>query len=397
MKKKTVFTIIFVLIVALVIGAGFYYFNKIKPESKPNKFSYDLKDEAFSQNAQEIEGKLYKSDIKGVFYTLNPTKYYLVENGKATPIKTAGTIKTSISDISYNFNFTIPYINIKGERFGVAEWSKPDSAGVYTYAFATLKNMPKAFGSEYENLLLVDSENGSKAACERAFSEAFALTKDGKSGGQVLDTRNRTIDKSGKLRTDWFVYTIDSVKHGLYFSGRLYSQNKENPTFDLCKITSGEDKVLAKNVNGTWLGFSDGGIYYIKRAGLTINSVCLKGGKHTTSASVKAPLSEVKIKENYAFFDMKLINLFDGVITPLNFKKVYDFSASGADILIVGKENNREGEKFKVQKIMYLSKENSAALYANNIMSENTSCELANSSIITEKDGKTHIISLELI
>ena len=128
-----------------------------------------------------------------------------------------------------------------------------------------------------------------------------------------------------------------------------------------------------------------------------MSTVCLKNGKHKKVANINAELSEIKIKEGYAFSDMKLINLFNGEITPLNFKKVYDFSANGSELLIAGKEENREGEKFKVQKIMYLTKGESGVFYANNIMSENTSCELAGKSVLTEKDGKTHIISLELI
>lgn len=395
MKKKTVFTIIFVLIVALAIGAGLYYLKKTEPE--PKKFSYDLKDEVFFENAQQIKGKLYKSDIEDVFYTLSPTKYYLVKNGKATPIKATGTFKTSVSDTAFTFSFTIPYITVKGERFGVAQCNSANPDSIYNYAFAVLKKMPKGLGSDYENLLLIDTHDNGKSATERTYSEAFALTKNAKSASQLLDTRNRTVESSGKLRTDWFVYTLDSVKHGLYFSGRDYSQNSQRPNYDLYKFASGADKVLAKNVGGTWLGFSDGGIYYLKLGNASFSSVCLKNGKHKKAANISAEISETKIKEGYAFSDMKLINLFDGVITPLNFKKVYDFSADGSALLIVGKEENRESEKFKVQKTMYLTQGDSGAFYANNIMSENTSCELAGGAIITEKEGKTHIISLELI
>ena len=397
MKKRTVFTIIFVFVAALAAATGFYYLNKNKAEPKPEKFSYDLKDESFFKNAQIIDCKLYKSDIKGVFYTLNPIKYYFVENGKATPIKPSGTLKTTVSDTAFSFNFTIPFINYKGERFGVAVWSKGGSGSIYTYAFALLKKMPKAAGSDYENLVLVDTNKSDKSASERDYSEAFAVSKSGKSGGQLLDTRNRTVDKSGKLRTDWFVYSAESLKHGCYLSGRFYSQNAQNPNYDLCKITSGEDKVLAKKVNSTKLYFFNGAVYYLKQAGKTFNSICYKNGEHKKVASVNAGLGETEIKDNYAFCDMKLINLLNAEITPLNFKKVYDYSPDGSDMLIVGKEENREGEAFKVQKIMYLSHSGSAVLYANNIMSENTSCELVNSSVITEKDGKTHIISLELI
>ncbi len=399
MKKKTVFTIIFVMLAVLAISAGFYYLNKNtpKPEPKPKKFSYDLKDEVFFKNARTIDAKLYKSDIDGVFYTLNPTKYYLVENGKATPIKPAGTLKTTVSDTAFRINFTIPYINIRGERFGVAVWSKPQSGGVYNYAFALLKKMPGAMGSKYENLVLVDTNKSNLSAAERVYSEAFAISKSGECGGQVLDTRNRTVEASGKLRTDWFVYTAESVKHGCYFSGRFYSQNTEKPDYDLYKIASGEDKILAKKVNGTWLGFSGGGIYCLKQSGKSLKSVCLKDGRQKQAASLPASAEKVIIKGNFAFYDMKLVSLINGKITPLNFKKVYDFSARGSELLIAGKEENREGDTFKVQKLMYLSKEKSAVLFANNIMSESSCCELAAGSAITQKEGKTHIISLDLI
>lgn len=397
MKKKTVFTIIFVLVSAIAVAAGFYYFNKTKPEPKPETFTYDLKDDVFAENAQTIDGKLYKSDIDGVFYTLNPTKYYLVKNGGATPIKLTGTIKTSVSDTAFSFSFSIPYIDIKGERFGVAQWDNSGADSIYTYAFAVLKKMPKGVGSDYENLLLIDTHNNGKSAVEREYSEAFQMEKSGKSGAQLLDMRNRTVEATGKLRTDWFVYTLASVKHGLYFSGRDYSQNLETPNYDLCKFASGERKILAKNVNSSWLGFSDGGIYYLKQGSSAFNSICLKAGKHKKVVSVAGKAGETKIKEGYAFSDMKLINLFSGEITPLNFKKVYDFSAKGEDVVIVGKEENREGKSFKVQKIMYISSESTKVLFANNIMDETTSCELGAQSLITEKDGKTHIISLELI
>lgn len=395
MKKKTVFTIIFVIIAALGIAAGFYFLNKPKPE--PQKFTYDLKDEEFLKNAQIINSKLYKSDIDGIFYSLAPTKYYLVKNGKAAPIAPSGTLKISVSDTAFKFNFTIPYINLKGERFGVGEWTSSDSGGIYTYAFAVLKKMPKAVGSDYENLLLIDTDNNKKSVSERTFSEAFQISKSGKSGGQLLDTRNRTVESSGKLRTDWFVYGTQALKHGCYFSGRAYSQNIESPNYDLYKFAQGEDKLLAKNVNSAWLGFSGGGIYYLKQSETNFKSVCLKNGKHEKRAEIEGKIAQTKIKNDYALEGAKLINLFSGKITALNFKKVYDFSANSSQILIVGKEENREGKKFKVQKIMYLSPSGSKVLFANNIMSENTDCEISHNSLITQSGQKTHIVALDLI
>lgn len=394
MKKRTVFTIIFVAIVACAIAAGFYYMQKSKPE--PKSFSYELKDDEFFANAQTIDTKLYSSDIKGVFYSLNPTKYYFVENGKATPIKPAGTIKTTVSDSAFKFAFTIPYINYKGERFGVGEWKK-EGAQIYDYAFAVLRKMPKALGSDYENLLLIDTHDNSLSATDREYSEAFILNKSGDSGGQLLDMRNRTPDKSGKMRTDWFVYTLEGIKRGYYFSARDYSQDEQNPTYDLYKARSGEDKKIAGKVNSSRLLFATDKVYYFKQGKDSFSVMRVQKGVHSKAATLKGKISEYKIKGAYALKDMKLINLYDGEITPLNLKKVYDFSYSESALVVAGKEENREGEKFKVQKLMYLSSEKTAVFYANNIMSEHSVCEFVNNSVITEKDGKTNIINSELI
>lgn len=331
-----------------------------------------------------------KNRISSVSVDTPPDQTTYYKGLDATPVSGG---KYHVNLILFGFKFSVNYANGSSE---VRKYTY-SVRGVECETSRDLNSGANAVGSYYENLLLIDTHNNGKSAVEREYSEAFQIEKSGKSGAQLLDMRNRTVEATGKLRTDWFVYTLASVKHGLYFSGRDYSQNLDTPNYDLCKFASGERKILAKNVNSSWLGFSDGGIYYLKQGGSAFNSICLKAGKHKKTASVVGKAGETKIKEGYAFSDMKLINLFSGEITPLNFKKVYDFSAKGADIVIVGKEENREGKSFKVQKIMYISSESTKVLFANNIMDETTSCELGAQSLITEKDGKTHIISLELI
>ena len=80
---------------------------------------------------------------------------------------------------------------------------------------------------------------------------------------------------------------------------------------------------------------------------------------------------------------------------PGAFKKLYGFAAAEDKLIYVGKEENKSGESYKVQKIVItsLKTEQSKTYYANNIMDENTSLYVGQQGIVTLKDGKSVFIS----
>ena len=406
MKKRTVLTIVFAIIVIIAIAVGFFALRQKEKREKEleesGKSVYTLADEEYNKTAQKLDFKLYESGVDGVFYTLSPVKYFSVKDGAVTELSPAGKIKVYPVVGTCKMEFEIEYIKTKSDVFGVGVWHF--DSGVYNDAFALLKRAPKQLSSR-EYLLLIDTNAGEKSASERAFSEIFALSKNGSECSYIFDRSNITVEESGKLRTDWDVIKTDCLKGSFIGSvpvltGRKYNRDRANQKYDIRTYKNGSKTVVAKAVSDVFISVSADKLTYIRQKNDSWQIVSSNGKKESKIASF-----EGFINSDYSVFGSLALRKNDNVLISLNdgknygalndFKAVYSVGESRDRIVVVGKEENRDGKEFKVQKIVVINKDDGkkATLYANDIMDEKTSLITCSEGIITLKNGKSVFIS----
>lgn len=408
MKKRNLFTIIFVIIAAAAIAAGFFILSK-RENREPEQPSsvYSLKDEQYNSAAKQTGEKFYESSIDGVFYTLSPVKYFKISGGEIKAISASGTFKSAVSVSGAKMKFEIPYIKEGGEIFGVGTWHS--DSGVYNDAFAVLKDMPEAFSGGYSALLLIDTDRNDLSANERKYSELFKVNLNGDVGGYVFDQRNRTVEQSGKLRTDWDVLTLDMLKNHskgavLSLSAKKYTHSEGAQIYDLMITENGSTSVLESEVLTEYAALSKGKASFIKAAEGGWQAVQKSGKDKKVTAKAQGDIySDYEIKGDFAYNkeNGSFISLKNGkeYKAPSEFKAVYDAEIYGTKLIYIGKEENRDGEEFKVQKIVISDTESEQLkiLYANDIMDENSSLFVCSEGIVTLKGGKSVFISFSAL
>lgn len=93
MKKRTVFTIIFVILAAAAIALGFYFLSKKEKETPAEpKQAYAFIDEAYQKAARALPAKVYDTPVDGLFYSLSPVRFYGVKDGALAQIKKTDTL-----------------------------------------------------------------------------------------------------------------------------------------------------------------------------------------------------------------------------------------------------------------------------------------------------------------
>ena len=400
MKKRTVFTIVFAFAAAALIVGGFSLFHRGEKEkdAETPKSAYDLKDEAYSAAAQSFGEKVYPSDIDGLYYSLSPLRYYLVSQNGIEQVAPTKTLKVTPKVAGVTMQFDIPYVSISGDIFGVAQWR--GAGDVYTEATAVLKRMPKALAKE-EFLLLLNTESAGTSVTESRYSEAFCVNGSGECTC-LFDPRNRPVEQSGKLRTDWDVLTLSMLKSGSgipSLTGRNYSRDENAQVFDLRLTKAGSTDIVARGIRG-FISAEQSKLRFLRADNEKWQIVESVGGKETVVAAIKGNLTnEYTLYSRFARRNSDdTVVLFEGgreVPLPCAFKKVYAIEDFGTKLIYIGKEENRDGKDFKVQKlVMYdLVSGRSTAIYANSIFDEESSLSLCASGVVSEMNGKSVFIS----
>ena len=402
MKKRTVFTAVFALLVIVAVGCGFYALRQkqareIKENETPES-AYTLCDEPYGQAAQYMDVKLYESDIDGLFYALNPVQYFRVNAGRLEAVKPAETLHVSPTVGNVKMSFDIPFVKVGKAVFGVGVWHS--DAGVYNDGFAVLKQMPKVLG-DTAYMLLIDTHARDASATQRLYSEVFFCTKDGTVGGYVFDQRNRTVEPSGKLRTDWDALKLSMLSDDevLHLSAKKYSQDSQNQPYDLMRTTAGKTETIAKAVSDTWLWKEEKVCNYLK-ADKQPTVYALVGNKKAQKVvTLDGSLADYRFAGKFALKEETntILNLTGSAVPTkeADFKVVYDCGATGDYLVLIGKEENKDGEKFKVQKIAVydLSRDAAQELCANDIMDEESNLLTCREGIVTVRDGKSVFIS----
>ena len=403
MKKRTVFTIIIAVLAIGLIAGGFYAVKmKEKKEKEPMEPEsvYTLADKEYTALAQQMEQKLYESDVDGLFYSLSPVKYYLAKDGKLEALEPAGSIESSPVVAGTKMKFKLSFVKVGKELFGVGLWNS--DSGIYNNAFAVLKNMPEALASG-RYLLLIDTSSKDLSATERNYSEIFSLNKSGEVNGYVFDQRNRTVEESGKLRSDWDMMRLEmlhcSGERIFSLTGRKYNRDVTNQFYDLRLSNAQSIKTVASKVSEKMLQGNVNKFTFLRVQNNAWQVVESKAGKEKTVGSYEGDIekdyilrSGIAIRKS----DSTIIDLLTGEETVLSlpFKSVYSIAKKGSRTVCIGKEENRDGADFKVQKIVLITAQGEQkSIFANDIMDENSPLYLSGEGILTQKQGKSVFIS----
>ena len=402
MKKKTVFTICFVIIVGLGIAAGFWLLSKRDKEpSQPKQGSYELMDESFQKSAVSTGVKLYATDIDGLFYSISPVKYFLAQNGEIQEIKPMKAIHLSPVVAGTKMEFDIAPVRVGSRYFGVGLWHK--DSGVYNDVFAVLEDMPKAFASPYTYLLMLDTVQSDKDAQSRRYSELFGVEKGGGIGGYLFAQNNRMSEPSGKLRTDWDCTTLTLVRQGYTLTGRKYNHSDTAQQYDLRQTRAGNTDTCVRGISDTFLFANKKEVYYTKES-KTAWAVYRGTGKAAKrTAQLQGTVAEYTLSGLSAIkkADNSVVYLLNGTTTAAaqTFKKVYAVGSIGTKQILLGKEQNKEGLDYKVQKIQIADSKTgqTQVYYANNIADENSPLSVCQEGILLQKEGKSVYISYKAL
>lgn len=402
MSKRTLITIGFALLVAVAIAVGSFLFSKkSEPQTAPTQ-AYDLVDERYTAQAQQLDVKLYGTQIEDLYYSLSPIQFYHAKKGKLEPIAPQTTLEVSAAVGDAQLSFEIPVVQVEQNSFGIGVWHS--DSGVYNDAFAVLQDMPEAMNSPYTYLLMIDTTRADKSASERLYSEFFAVSESGEQVQRLFDQGNRMAEQSGKLRTDWDCARLnmlgaqaDSV---FFLSGKKYNHSEDRQLYDLQQMTGGSTSTVAQEISGDFVAQSKGILYYSVASETGWEIFAKEGGTVKSTASFEGTFAEDYLLSSHYVLHKKSLactDLLSGkeIKAPGAFKKLYGFAAAEDKLIYVGKEENKSGESYKVQKIVItsLKTEQSKTYYANNIMDENTSLYVGQQGIVTLKDGKSVFIS----
>ena len=402
MKKRTVLTIAFAVLAAAAIAVGFFMLSRkgdSQKQSTTKKQAYDLIDEAYRTKAQALGVKLYDSGTPGLFYSLSPLKYYAIQGEEIKELKAKKSISTSVRVASAQMNFDIPLVRFGGKDFGIGIWHA--DAGVYNDAFAVVQTMPDTLNTAGSYLLLIDTSQTDADASRRMFSELIALGEDGSVRDYVFDQRNRTTEQSGKLRTDWACTTQALINHSegaFILSGKRYNRDMEHQKFDL--LRGAGEQLVAEGIRAKGLQIKGEKVYFVQPAQTAWKLLCSTAGVIKETAAFKGDFDkDYFVTADTAVRKEKpvIIDLQSGKeSTPQgSFKKLYAVQSLSGKRVLIGKEENKEGKDYKVQKIVVEDKEKNrqSVYYANDVMDENSSLLLCKEGILTLKDGKSVFIS----
>ena len=272
--------------------------------------------------------------------------------------------------------------------------------------FALLTDMPAAFNAPQTYMLLLDTAQRDLGADKRLYSELLAVSQSGESINYLFSQGNRMAEPSGKLRTDWDCATaamLTAQEGGaLTFTGKKYHHSDQAQEFDLQCVESGNTSVMQTGVCGAYAAKSGNELFYtvLNKSGWELYRKT--EGESTKLASYEGAFGEdFDIVGDFAFkrSDGMFISLKSGkeFAQKTGFKKIYAGAATGNTTVCIGKEENKEGKAYKVQKIVVSDTEKGVitTYYANDIMDENSSLLVCREGIVTQRKGKSVFISFK--
>lgn len=266
------------------------------------------------------------TDIENIFVRHSPDgvfKYYeYTDENALSPLGDVKTVKVTVTCSSQKIPATIYYVDTGDSVTGYGLFTTAISDAdvkLYEYAFFKICDMPEGYGDE-SVMLLVDFDKDDFLRAEKTYSEIFGLDLNSGKTTKLTGDNGRTVDKNGRMRTDWAVMTDTLLKtcggERLYLSGRSYLLGTMNEKSDVLLINDASKKPSWKvsGIYGTYLKVTNDGLVYLRQTENGFDSVLNKDGDETVIAGFTERLDRYLISGDWLLnkFSLELTNILTG-------------------------------------------------------------------------------------
>ncbi len=339
LTKKDFMTIVFAVLALGLVAA--FVAVKYMPETNSNTDFTETTTQSQDRvsNIQVVrEGvavNLVQTDIPDVFYSYSSTyelQYYQYKEDKITPVKSTGSINTSIELGKVTIPVTIEYVKLAGKIFGTGLFVANNTDEVYFYDMMAfqLVNLPKGYEQEGKALLLATTSKNALTQKVSLWPESFVVDLETGKTERFLKIINRGIDiTTGAGVEDFCILTNESyIASGEipFISAREYEAGSGQQDIF---IKSGKDeKVYATDVYGKFLLTDGNSVIFMRKTDKGFDVIRKTGEEEKVTASFYGTMSA-----NYMHCGDYIFNKNDG--------KLYNLK-TGEEKTVIGYRMNAE-------------------------------------------------------
>lgn len=335
-----------VLMIALVVGFNFFAredLNVDTPESTTVGTGEKLSDVQISRGA--VKQNIVQSDISDVFFGFSESdytlQYYQYTNDKMTAVKSNATVKTSVNMGNEDIPVSIDYIKLGDRIFGMGLFKADQNQEVYFYKMLVFKlvNLPKGYEQEGKALLLATESKNALTQKDILWTESFVLDLNTGKTERFLKITNRTISMSGAGVADFCMLTSDGYNSTSgqipFISGRKYELNSGKQ--DIFVKNGAKEDLLISDVYGKFLLMDGNDIIFMRKNGVTFDVVRLTNGEEKVIRNYPGSMSSDYLLTDHYIFNKETGMLYDLLTGEEKLVAGYRISAEMVEISPDGK------------------------------------------------------------
>lgn len=247
MKKDKILNVIIYVLLTLGIAsaAAVFGFGLGKPEPQIITKEAEPKADSVYRKAKTAEINLncplLSSGIDNIFYTADPNdkfEFYELNNNEFKKLE-AKNVSYTVPMSGQYIPAEITYIRKDGKIAGFGLYSSDgtdDTVHGYDYIFFKLTN------SAEKTFLLASTDKNEFYNPDKIYNEAFTVNLSGGEGKMYFNQKYRTIDENGTSRRDYTLFTEESLKENVFFTGRFYGIN--DGRYDVMKKSTLETRIF---------------------------------------------------------------------------------------------------------------------------------------------------------
>ncbi len=270
-----------------------------------------------------VSVSLIQSDISNIFYGFSvdyELQYYQYKENDITPVKSTGTLETSVDLGNETIPVKIEYVELGDELFGVGMFvAGKDDVYFYDMVAFKLVDLPSAFAQEGKALLLATTSKSALTQKVTLWPESFVVDLETGKTSRFLKIGNRGIDiNTGAGVDDFCILTNES--YGAtgsvpFITSREYSaeENKQ----DIFIKNGTKETVYVSDVYGRYLLTDGNALIYMKQTAAGFDVIRKTGDEEKTVVSLYGSMtSDYIYADEYVFNrnDGKLYNLKTGEV-----------------------------------------------------------------------------------
>ncbi len=287
-KNKTPYLIAGAMTVLAAAAVGLmFYSGGINPQKAPEKASApettaapkQIVGEAadgFVRSRLALEYPLLATEVPDVYVTADPQgafTFYTFDGEALTPCEGVQekeiTVTCSHQDIPATLHYLRQGDTLTGYGLFRSGVTTDKDVRLYAYAFFHLTNMPAGYGSS-DGMLMIDYDPEDFALSDKTYSDVFGFNLSTGKASRLASNNGRTVDKLGRLRTDWAMMNSALLAFGgdhLYLSGRNYQLSSTTADIIYNADTSNtKPRLVASGLYKNYLNAVNDVLYYAKQA-----------------------------------------------------------------------------------------------------------------------------------